>query len=107
MEDEWGVIAEFPRQDVASILLTLNTLIDSSLSTFSINKGVVDITGFAQDPALLIEQLAELEDFYNVGQSRSSSGGNSAARGDRFGIRFNINGVDFPAYETKYPASQQ
>ncbi len=104
MEDEWGAVAEYPRQNVGSILLTLNELIDSSLSSFEIDKGVVDITGFAQEPALLLEQLAEREDFYNVGQSRSSSGSNSSSRGERFGIRFNIRGVDFPGYEEKYAA---
>lgn len=107
MEEEWGAIAEFPRQDVAGVLLTLNQLIDSSLTAFSINKGLVDIQGFAQDPALLMEQLAEHEKFYNVGQSRSSSLGNVEARGDRFGLRFSLDGVDFPAYERKYPAVEQ
>lgn len=104
MEDEWGAVAEYPRQDVGKILLTLNELIDSSLTSFEIDKGEVDITGFAQDPALLIEQLAEREDFYNWGQSRSSSGDNSTSRGERFGIRFNVSGIDFPGYEQKYPA---
>lgn len=102
MEDEWGAIAEYPRQDVGHILLTLNELIDSSLSSFEIDKGVVDITGFSRDPALLLEQLAEREDFYNVGQSRGSSGGNSTGGGERFGIRFNVSGIDFPGYEQKY-----
>ena len=103
MEDAWGAVAEYPRQDVGKILLTLNELIDSSLSSFEIDEGQVDITGFAQDPALLIEQLAEREDFYNVGQSRSSSGGDSTGGDQRFGIRFNVSGVDFPGYEQKYP----
>jgi hypothetical protein len=103
MEDEWGVVAEYPRQDVGKILLTLQELIDSSLSSFEIDRGVVDISGFAQDPALLIDQLAEREDFYNVSQSSSSSGDSSFSRGERFGIRFNVSGVDFPGYEEKYP----
>lgn len=107
MEEEWGAVVEFPRQDVAGVLLTLNQLIDRSLTAFTLNRGVVDIQGFAQDPALLIEQLAEHEGFYDVGQSRSSSLGNAEARGDRFGIRFSLNGVDFPAYEANYPAVQQ
>ncbi len=104
MEDEWGVVAEYPRQDVGKILLTLNELIDSSLSSFNIDKGDVEITGFAQDPALLIEQLAEREDFFNVNQSGSSSGDAQSSRGERFSINFNVSGVDFPGYETKYPA---
>lgn len=103
MEDAWGVVAEYPRQDVASVLLALDELFESSLSSFEIDRGVVDITGFAQDPALLIEQLAEREDFYNVSQSSSSSGDMSSERGQRFGIRFNVSGIDFPAYEAKYP----
>lgn len=106
MEDEWGAVAEYPHQNVGRVLLTLNELIDSSLTSFEINKGVVDISGFAQDPALLIEQLAEREDFYNVSQSSNSSGDQGASRGQRFGIRFNVSGIDFPAYEAKYPVSQ-
>jgi len=107
MEDQWGPIADYPRQDVGGILLTLNELIASSLTTFNLAKGVVDITGFAQDPALLLEQLAQREEFFNVGQSRSSSAGNSSNRGDGFGIRLHVSGVDFPAYESKYPSTTQ
>lgn len=107
MEDEWGVIADFPRQDVGQILLTLNQLMSNSLVSFDLDKGVVDISGHSQDPALLVEQLSEFEQFYDVGQSRSSSGGEGGVRGDRFGIRMNLNGVDFPAYELKYPAVEQ
>ena len=107
MEDEWGVIADYPRQDVANVLLKLNELITSSLSTFTLDKGVVDITGFAQDPALLMEQLAEREEFYDISQSRSSSGGDGGARGDRFGIRFSLNGVDFTAYDKRHTAVEQ
>lgn len=107
MEDEWGVIAEFPRQDVAQILLTLNQLISNSLTSFAVDKGVVDISGRTQDPALLVEQLSEREQFYDVGQSRSSSGGEGGVLGDRFGIRLHLNGVDFPAYEEKYSPVQQ
>jgi hypothetical protein len=103
LEDEWGVVAEYPRQDVGNVMLKLNELIDASLSSFEIDKGVVDIVGFAPDPALLIEQLAEREDFFNVSQSSSSSGDQSSSRGQRFGIRFNVSGIDFPGYEAKYP----
>ncbi len=107
MEDEWGAIANYPHQNVSQVLLTLNQSINSSLSTFSLNKGVVDLSGVAQDPALLIEQLAEREEFHDVGQSRSSSGADGGARGARFGIRLNLSGVDFKGYETRYPAVKQ
>src|SRR5688572_20628511 len=58
MEEQWGPVLEYPRQDVGQILLSLNELIENSLSSFAIDKGVIDIVGFAQDPAVLIEQLA-------------------------------------------------
>jgi hypothetical protein len=107
MEEEWGAILEYPRQDVGQILLSLNELIENSLTSFEIDKGVIDIIGFAQDPAVLIEQLAEREEFYDVGQSRSSSSGNSDLMGDRFGIRMNVSGVDYPGYEAKYPVAEE
>ena len=103
LEDEWGVVADYPRQDVARVLLTLNQYINSSLTDFTLDRGVVDLVGYAQDPALLVEQLAEGEVFYDVSQSRSSSGGDGGLRGDRFGIRLRLNGVDFEDYEARYP----
>ena len=105
MEDAWGAVADYPGQDVAGVLLTLNSLIENSLSTFSLNKGVLDITGFAQDPALLLDQLAQQETFFDVSQSRSSAGGGSFAQGDRFGFRMNLSGVDFEDYTENHPAS--
>lgn len=107
MEEEWGPVLDYPRQDVGQILLSLNELIENSLSSFVIDKGVIDIVGFAQDPAVLIEQLAEREEFFNVGQSRSSSSGNSELMGDRFGIRMQSSDVDYPGYEAKYPVTKQ
>lgn len=96
MEDEWGAIHEYPRQDIVGVLRALNGVIEGTLQSFRLNKGVVDITGFAQDPAFLVTQLAELEEFYNVGQSRTVTS-------DRFGIRMNVRGVDFESYESRYP----
>src|SRR5690606_32066401 len=57
MEAEWGALLDYPQQNVPEVLLILNDIIDHSLTTFAIDKGVVDITGYAQDPAVLIEQL--------------------------------------------------
>ena len=107
MEDEWGAIAGYPHQNVTKVLLTLNQSINNSLSTFVLSKGVVDLSGYAQDPALLVEQLAEREEFHDVSQSRSSSGTDGGTRGDRFGIRFNLSGVDFKKYESLYPVVKQ
>jgi hypothetical protein len=106
MDDEWGALLDYPRQDAGGVLLMLNGVIENSLSSFNLDKGMVDIQGFSVDPALLLEQLAENEAFYEVTQSRSSSAGTSDGLGDRFGIRMNLSGIDFPGYEARYRAAQ-
>jgi len=106
MEDEWGAVLEYPRQDVGNILLELNSAMENSLSNFSVNKGVVEIQGFSVDTAQLIEELAQNEAFYDVTQNRSSSAGAADRSGDRFGIRLGVSGIDFPAYEARYPVRQ-
>jgi len=102
MEEEWGALYEYPDQQVAEVLMTLNSVIQSSLTSFSINEGVVDITGSTDDPAYLVELLAGKEEFYNVGQSTNTRGG-----GSQFGIRMNLSSVDFEAYEEKFPIITQ
>lgn len=102
MEEEWGALSEYPNQNITGVLVSLNDVIQSSLSSFSINKGVIDITGSTDDPAYLVELLAEREAFYNVGQSTNTRGG-----GSQFGIRLNLSSVDFDAYEEKFPATTQ
>jgi hypothetical protein len=106
LENQWGAVLDYPRQDVSGMLLILNSFIDNSLSSFTLARGVVDISGYTQDPALLIEQLSEREEFHGVSQSRSSASA-SGARGDRFSIRMNVSNVDFPDYEARYPAMPQ
>lgn len=102
MEEEWGALAEYPDQNIGEVLISLSDVIQRSLSSFSINKGVIDITGSTDDPAYLVELLAEKEDFFNVGQSTNTRGG-----GSQFGIRLNLSSVDFEAYEEKFPITAQ
>ena len=102
MEEEWGALYEYPDQEVAQVLVSLNSVIQNSLTSISINKGVVDITGSTNDPAYLVELLSEREEFNNVSQSTSTRGA-----GSQFGIRLNLTNVDFEDYEEKYPARTQ
>jgi len=102
MEQGWGALYEYPDQHVGDVLVSLNEVIQSSLTSLAINKGVVDITGTANDPAYLVELLSEQEAFYNVGQSSRTRGG-----GAQFGIRLNLSSVDFERYEEKYPSVTQ
>lgn len=108
MEDEWGAIIEYPDLQVASVLLRLNEIevIRNGLTSVSIDEGIIDIAGTADDPAYLVELLVEYEEFYNITQSRSISGGRNVAAGNRFGLRMNLSGVDFEAYEDKYPIEE-
>ena len=102
MEQEWGALHEYPDQQIAEVLISLNDVMQGALTAFDINEGVVDISGSAEDPAYLVELLAEKEEFYNVGQSTSTRDG-----GARFGIRLNLSNVDFENYEAKYPVTTQ
>lgn len=102
MEEEWGALSEYPDQEVDRVLVSLNSVIQSSLTSFSINEGVIDITGSTNDPAYLVELLAEQEGFFNVSQSTNTRGG-----GSQFGIRMNLSSVDFEAYEAKFPLITQ
>lgn len=102
MEQEWGALYEYPDQQVANVLVSLNEVTQRSLTSFSINKGVIDITGATDDPAYLVALLAEREEFNNVGQSTSTRGA-----GSQFGIRLNLSSVDFAEYEEKYPVKTQ
>jgi len=76
--------------------------VQSSLTSFSMNKGVIDISGSTDDPAYLVELLAQREEFFNVAQSTNTRGG-----GAQFGIRMNLSSTDFEAYEEKYPVISQ
>jgi hypothetical protein len=102
MEQEWGALYEYPDQQIGEVLTSLNDVMQGALTAFEINKGVIDITGTAENPAYLVELLAEKEEFFNVGQSTSTRGG-----GARFGIRLNLSSVDFESYDEKYPVSTQ
>ncbi len=96
MEEEWGALSEYPDQQIANTLILLNSVIQSSLTSFEANKGLINIQGSTDDPAFLVEQLSEMEEFYNVEQSRSTTGGT-------FGFRMSLSNVDFEKYESDYP----
>ena len=102
MDEEWGALEEYPDQKVAQVLISLNDVVQSSLTSFSMNKGVIDISGSTDDPAYLVELLAQREEFFNVAQSTNTRGG-----GAQFGIRMNLSSTDFEAYEEKYPVISQ
>jgi len=102
MDEEWGALEEYPDQKVAQVLISLNDVVQSSLTSFSMNKGVIDISGSTNDPAYLVELLAQREEFFNVAQSTNTRGG-----GAQFGIRMNLSSADFEAYEEKYPVISQ
>lgn len=106
MEEEWGPVLEFPDQRVAEVLLSLNDIegLESSLTSFSIDRGTIEIEGNTQDPAYMVELLANKGQFSEITQSRSISGGNTPSDGDRFGIRMQLKDADFESYVDKYPA---
>jgi len=100
MEYEWGVVYEYPEVDAGAVLASLNTVIDNSLTSFSLGDSNVEIQGFTSDPENLTRLLVDLPLFENIEQSRSISESNSG--GDRFGLRMTVADHDYEEYFRKY-----
>jgi hypothetical protein len=76
-------------------------VISNSLTSFSLTDSQVEIQGFTQDPEQLTRLLLEQPLIDTIEQSRSISDSNSG-RGDRFGLRITLSGLDFDDYSRKY-----
>lgn len=101
MEYEWGIVYEYPEPDVSAILTALNSVIDNSLTSFSLTDSTIEIQGFTEDPERLTRLLLEQPVFESIEQSRSISESN-AGRGDRFGLRLTLSGHNYAGYSRKY-----
>jgi hypothetical protein len=101
MEYEWGVVYEYPEPDVPAILMGLNSVIDNSLTSFSLSDSTIEIQGSTEDPEKLTKLLLEQPIFDSIEQSRSISESNTGG-GDRFGLRLTLSGHDYPEYARKY-----
>lgn len=95
-EQRWGVLNEFPRQDVAQTLLQLqNVLSPNVLSSLELVEGELQIEGESPDPQSLLQQLEQDPMFTGVDFARATSN-------NRYYIEMRLSTVDFDGYRERY-----
>lgn len=95
-ELSWGVLNEFPRQNISQALLELQTVLSPSvLTSIEIDEGSVEIEGESQDPQSLLQQLEENTLFTGVDFAR-------ATNNNRYFIELSLSTVDYDAYRQWY-----
>lgn len=95
-ESRWGVLTEFPVQDVPAMLLALQTEVSPSvLTSLELDAGYISIEGESIDPQGLLQQLEMNPMFTEVDFARATSN-------NRFYIDLRLTTVNFPAYQQWY-----
>jgi hypothetical protein len=98
-----GPIKNLPRQDIVTILESLDNAIpkDSWIVSFHIEEGFVKLEGYSPEPTELIEKLTNEPRFVEVGQTRDIS--KEGSRKElRFGIGFRLKDFDLESYRLEY-----
>ncbi len=91
-ENNWGAFIEFPEQDIAEVLLTLQPVINPGLlSAFELDEGLLSIEGESPDPQNILEQLEQNPMFTEVDFAR-------ATNNNRYFIELRLSTVNFSAY---------
>ncbi|MDO8906989.1 MAG: hypothetical protein Q7W55_00670 [Pseudohongiella sp.] len=95
-ETQWGVLTEFPDQDIGATMLELQQVINPGvLAMFAIDKGFISIEGQSQDPQNVLEQLEQNALFTEVDFAR-------ATNNNRYFIDLRLTTVNFPAYQERH-----
>lgn len=95
-ELSWGVLNEFPRQNISQTLLELQSILNPSvLTSIEIDEGGVEIEGESQDPQNLLQQLEENPLFTGVDFAR-------ATNNNRYFIELSLSTVDYDTYRQWY-----
>ncbi len=95
-ELSWGVLNEFPLQNISQTLLELQTVLNPSvLTSIEIDEGSMEIEGESPDPQSLLQQLEENPLFTGVDFAR-------ATNNNRYFIELSLSTVDFDAYRQWY-----
>lgn len=103
IEESIAPITTFPNQDVLQVLMKLEKLIpkDSWISSFKIEKGIVEIEGYSPTPSNLVEILAKEPSFVNVDFNQGVRAEQNKSE-QKFGITFKLKGIDVTAYSQQY-----
>ncbi len=95
-EQQWGVLNEFPRQQIPDTLLELQTALNPSvLTSLEIEEGAIQIEGESPDPQSLLETLEQDPMFTGVDFAR-------ATNNNRYYIDLRLSTVDFDGYWQRY-----
>ncbi|ALG67787.1 PilN domain-containing protein [Beggiatoa leptomitoformis] len=103
IEDYLAPVKNFPQQHVTVLMNKLNDLIpkNSWISGLKIETGVAEVEGYSPNPPALLEILTNNPEFTEVSFIRPTQKEADKLE-ERFGIRFKLTGVDFPAYLAEY-----
>ncbi len=103
IEELIGPVKNFPRQELVTMLESLNTLIpkNSWITSFNIETGIVRLDGLSPNPNKIIEALTKEPNFIEVEQSKDivKSRGKSEMK---FGIEFKLKDVNLADYWLEY-----
>lgn len=95
-EERWGVLNEFPRQNVPQTLLQLQSVLSPSvLTSLELAEGALQIEGDSPDPQGLLQQLEQDPMFTGVDFARATSN-------DRYYIEMRLSTVDFDEYRERH-----
>lgn len=95
-EQRWSVLNDFPRQDVAQVLLQLQSVLSPSvLTSLELVEGELQIEGESEDPQSLLQRLEQDAMFTGVDFARATSN-------NRYYIEMRLSTVDFAQYHERY-----
>jgi hypothetical protein len=95
-EQRWSVLNDFPRQDVAQVLLQLQSVLSPSvLTSLELVEGELQIEGESPDPQSLLQGLEQNAMFTGVDFARATSN-------NRYYIEMRLSTVDFADYHARY-----
>lgn len=95
-ELQWGVLTEFPAQNISVTLLQLQTVLSPSvLTSLEVDEGSVQIEGESSDPQSLLQRLEQDSMFTGVDFAR-------ATNNNRYYIDLRLSTVDFDGYRQRY-----
>lgn len=103
IEEIIGPFQKFPRQEVVTVLDTLNSLIpkDSWITSFRIEGGIIKLDGESPDPTNLLEILTNTPQFDEVHQSKDIVKQRNKKE-LKFGIDLKLKDFDLATYWLEY-----
>ncbi|MES3006554.1 MAG: hypothetical protein V4751_02165 [Pseudomonadota bacterium] len=95
-EQRWGVLTEFPAQNISATLLQLQSVLSPAvLTSLEVDEGSVQIEGESDDPQGLLQRLEQDAMFTGVDFAR-------ATNNTRYYIDLRLSTVDFDGYWQRY-----